>query len=513
MHCRGIWDWGAEFKKELTKEKFKDRIRVTRARDRSVDTKAFTFLREHVKGTRARLERVRGAAKQCIAALRQQAEHACVWAAELELLATQHWRSGVCVSAIQAMARSLQHAERQRILVIVSALERMLEAVDMLISLYDAAREEKLRLYWARGALEEAADKVAHYRRKINDGKTNQESKMQGALRDVLVAQRTFQQLNDAMPKDMVQLEAYAGVVLLDTTEAYLASYSAALNSTLVGLKVESVALGHACDPAAAWHGSRRTQDSERGGRKDSPAEQEPRQEPAQDPLAPAALHFSQVSGSCSHSPASSLRQSYSQQLASRSLSNASGDGGRGERSIGHDKRGAWAALDHSADAGACVDVGLSGNSASWPLDRSEQRVESLTVSAATCACDADATSGLAALAQPWPSWDACPPAVAAALLRRCAPFGQSRQEGGGMMVPAGDKRHALQEHVLLSVAPGRLVEGIARALDASDSVCEASGSHDTGLSHTLRSPPRRPFPPQAYARLKREGRCLMSRV
>jgi hypothetical protein len=258
MHCRGIWDWGAEFKKELTKEKFKDRIRVTRARDRSVDTKAFTFLREHVKGTRARLERVRGAAKQCIAALRQQAEHACVWAAELELLAAQHWRSGVCVSAIQAMARSLQHAERQRILVIVSAQERMLEAVDMLISLYDAAREEKLRLYWARCALEEAADKVKHYRRKINDGKTNQESKMQGALRDVLVAQRTFQQLNDAMPKDMVQLEAYAGVVLRDATSAYLAADSAALNSTLVRLKIESGALGHAaCDPAAAWHESR----------------------------------------------------------------------------------------------------------------------------------------------------------------------------------------------------------------------------------------------------------------
>ena len=49
---------GAGLKKELTKEKIKDRLK--RARDRTVDTPAFTFLRHHIKGSRQRLLRRMG---------------------------------------------------------------------------------------------------------------------------------------------------------------------------------------------------------------------------------------------------------------------------------------------------------------------------------------------------------------------------------------------------------------------------------------------------------------------
>ena len=190
---KGVWEWGVGLK-ELTKEKIKDRLKVTRARDRSVDTPTFTFLREHIKDTRVRLERVRSAAKMSISAMRQQSEHACSWATELELLAIEHWQGGIVVSAIQQMVRALQQVERQRVLVLISAQQRLLETVDALLKRYDALREDKLRLYWARSAVEEAADKVKHYRRKINDGKSKQEAKMQAALHDVLVAQRHFQQ-------------------------------------------------------------------------------------------------------------------------------------------------------------------------------------------------------------------------------------------------------------------------------------------------------------------------------
>ena len=105
--CRGVWDWGASVR-DLTKELSKDKVRglrVTRARDRSVDTPAFTFLREHVKGTRARLERVRSAAKQCISRLQQQSENACAWAAELEALAGEHWHQGAFLRSISMCPR------------------------------------------------------------------------------------------------------------------------------------------------------------------------------------------------------------------------------------------------------------------------------------------------------------------------------------------------------------------------------------------------------------------------
>jgi len=184
---RGVWEWGVGLKKELTKEKIKDRLKVTRARDRSVDTAAFSFLREHVKGSRTRLERVRSAAKQSISALRHQSQHACAWAAELELLAKEHWQGGVVVSAVERMVCALQSAEKQRVLLLVSAQQRLLETVEGLLMRYDAVREDKLRLYWARGAVEEAADRVKHYRRKINDGKSKQEAKMQTALNEVLM--------------------------------------------------------------------------------------------------------------------------------------------------------------------------------------------------------------------------------------------------------------------------------------------------------------------------------------
>jgi len=47
--------------------------------------------------------------------------------------------------------------EKQRVLVLVSAQERLLQTLEALLSKYDAAREDKLRLYWARGAVEEVS--------------------------------------------------------------------------------------------------------------------------------------------------------------------------------------------------------------------------------------------------------------------------------------------------------------------------------------------------------------------
>jgi len=43
------------------------------------------------------------------------------------------------------------------VLVLVSAQERLLQTLEALLSKYDAAREDKLRLYWARGAVEEVS--------------------------------------------------------------------------------------------------------------------------------------------------------------------------------------------------------------------------------------------------------------------------------------------------------------------------------------------------------------------
>ncbi len=239
---RGVWEWGVglkkELTKELTKEKIKDRLKVTRARDRSVDTAAFTFLREHVKGSRARLERVRTAAKQSISALRLQSLHTCVWAAELEQLAREHWRGGVVVSAVERIVSALQSAEKQRVLLLVSAQQRLLEIVEGLLVRYDDAREDKLRLYWARCAVEEASDKVKHYRRKITDGKPKQESKMQAALNEVLMTQRTYQHLNETLAQKMVELEASAAVAMLNASAGYMVTHCQALESAVGRLDV-----------------------------------------------------------------------------------------------------------------------------------------------------------------------------------------------------------------------------------------------------------------------------------
>ena len=236
----GVWEWGlgvgVGLKKELTKEKLKQRLKVKRARDCTVDTAAFTFLRQHVKGSRTRLERVRNAAKQSISALRLHLEQACAWAAELELLVQEHWQGGIVVAAIQHMTHTLQQVERQRVLVLVSAQQRLLEMIDSLIANYDANREDKLRLYWARCAVEEAADKVKHYRRKINEGKTKQEVKLQTALRQVLLAQRSFLQLNETLASNMVELEAAAAVSVLNASAAYLSTHTEALNTALSSL-------------------------------------------------------------------------------------------------------------------------------------------------------------------------------------------------------------------------------------------------------------------------------------
>ena len=204
---KGVWQWGLGLTKELTKEKLKDRLKVTRARDRSVDTETFTFLREHVKDTRHRLERLRSATKHSINALRTQMEHASTWITELQLLASEHWQGGLVVAAIQTMAHTLQQVEKTRIRALVSGLERLLEAVDRLLANYDRARQDKLRLYWARSAAEEAAGKVAHYRQKINHGKPKQEAKMAAALRELMIAQRCFHMLNNSLPNHFVQLE------------------------------------------------------------------------------------------------------------------------------------------------------------------------------------------------------------------------------------------------------------------------------------------------------------------
>ena len=72
---------------------------VTRARDRTADTVVFSFLREHIKGTRARLERMRDVTQQSIRVLQGQMQQGRAWVAELLLLAREHWQGGVAVDA------------------------------------------------------------------------------------------------------------------------------------------------------------------------------------------------------------------------------------------------------------------------------------------------------------------------------------------------------------------------------------------------------------------------------
>lgn len=209
---------------------------VTRARDRTADTAVFSFLREHIKGTRARLERMRDVTQQSIRVLQGQMQQGRAWVAELLLLAREHWQGGVAVEAIEQLAIALEQVEQDRVRLLVSALERLLETIEQLLANYDRARDEKLRLYWARSAAGEAADKVKHYRRKINDGKHGQEAKMAAALHDVMVSQRSFQRLNASLAGQLVLLEAQTAVALMKAAASYVCKHVETLQVSVKGL-------------------------------------------------------------------------------------------------------------------------------------------------------------------------------------------------------------------------------------------------------------------------------------
>ena len=196
----------------------------------------FSFLREHIKGTRARLERMRDVTQQSIRVLQGQMQQGRAWVAELLLLAREHWQGGVAVEAIEQLAIALEQVEQDRVRLLVSALERLLETIEQLLANYDRARDEKLRLYWARSAAGEAADKVKHYRRKINDGKHGQEAKMAAALHDVMVSQRSFQRLNASLAGQLVLLEAQTAVALMKAAASYVCKHVETLQVSVKGL-------------------------------------------------------------------------------------------------------------------------------------------------------------------------------------------------------------------------------------------------------------------------------------
>ena len=179
---------------------------------------------------------MRDVTQQSIRVLQGQMQQGRAWVAELLLLAREHWQGGVAVEAIEQLAIALEQVEQDRVRLLVSALERLLETIEQLLANYDRARDEKLRLYWARSAAGEAADKVKHYRRKINDGKHGQEAKMAAALHDVMVSQRSFQRLNASLAGQLVLLEAQTAVALMKAAASYVCKHVETLQVSVKGL-------------------------------------------------------------------------------------------------------------------------------------------------------------------------------------------------------------------------------------------------------------------------------------
>eukprot|EP00288_Rhodomonas_lens_P001070 CAMPEP_0177733882 /NCGR_PEP_ID=MMETSP0484_2-20121128/23926_1 /TAXON_ID=354590 /ORGANISM="Rhodomonas lens, Strain RHODO" /LENGTH=247 /DNA_ID=CAMNT_0019247301 /DNA_START=51 /DNA_END=791 /DNA_ORIENTATION=- len=215
------WEWREWGGFSASSERMK--LKGARSRDRNADTEAFSALRAHLKESRARLEEIRDASLQFLELHRNG--NLAAWAHLIEAMGEKEGgRLGSILSQFGKMQRQL---EMQRTAVLVSTQERLQRSLKHLLDEdYKTARDRKLKLYQARGELEEAAEKVKHYRRKMKEGKGGQEAKMQGAIEELLAAKQHFSSLNVDVTRDLTELPVRTGLALAQGLAASLAAES-----------------------------------------------------------------------------------------------------------------------------------------------------------------------------------------------------------------------------------------------------------------------------------------------